>query len=84
MSVGKQIPDSNFAFRMQFAIWDRETNLRPTDLEKIGKVEPVLFSKGYSSDLNMYVNISVPLKYHNCKTEDIEAMGPGIEEYAGP
>jgi hypothetical protein len=69
---------------MQFAIWDRDTNLRPTDLNKIGKVEPILYSKGYSSYLNKYVNTSVPLKYHDCQAEEIEMMGPGIEEYAGP
>ncbi len=69
---------------MQFAIWDRNTNMRPSDLANIGRIQPILYTQAYSADLNMYLNSSVELKYHNCKAEDIEAMGPGIEDYAGP
>ena len=36
ITIGKPIEGSNLEFRLQFAVWDSDTNLRPKDLDRIG------------------------------------------------
>ena len=35
LTIGQPMQNSNYAFRMMFAIWDLETNLRPAEIEKL-------------------------------------------------
>ncbi len=63
--------NSNYAFRMMFAIWDLETNLRPAEIEKIGSFEISLAKSNFFPTNNTDSFTSTPLSFHDCTPSDI-------------
>lgn len=63
--------NSNYEFRMMFAIWDLETNLRPAEIDRIGSFEISVSQSQFFPINNTDSFTSTPLTFHNCTPNDI-------------